>query len=576
MADSESPAASGDDANYVVVARRYRPRSFTELLGQDHVAKALGGAIHTNRVGHAYLFTGARGVGKTSTARILAKCLNCVQGPTTSPCGECDICQGVSQGSDVDVLEIDGASNRGIDEIRELRQNVNVRPSRARYKIYIIDEVHMLTPQAFNALLKTLEEPPEHVKFIFCTTEAEKIPITILSRCQRFDFAGIETRSIADRLAQIAAAEGVQADAEAVAILARRANGSMRDSQSLLEQLLSFGGERITVEDVQRLLGAVGDERIEALVKAILAHDAATALGELDNAFLQGVDPSLLMDQLLGYLRDLLVAAAGCGPESFRFTSNAQQQQALQTGRRLGVDTVLALIQVVDQTLSRMKFSTYGRTLAELAVVRLSRMENLVAISELLGAMRSGADVQVAAPGAGQSSVAPDLKKKAAELASPAPGGPPSAVSNGQATPLAELTEASLPQIWRDALARVTDSLGVAAGFADSVRVSGPNRVAVVFSAQYDSYAEMCRKPDKLARLEKALCDATGRLVKLDIEVTGGTEAVHPARPTEPATTTKRNRLKEVVDQPFVRRAMELFEAEPVNVDDSQVAPPET
>src|SRR5881392_1571982 len=201
--DGENPR----DSQYVVVARRYRPQDFGQLIGQDQVAQALANAINTNRVGHAYLFTGARGVGKTSTARIFAKALNCVNGPTTTPCGVCDMCQGIASGGDVDCLEIDGASNRGIDEIRQLRSNVNVRPSRARYKIYIIDEVHMLTREAFNALLKTLEEPPEHVKFIFCTTEANKIPITILSRCQRFDFAGIRSASIVDRLSQIVAAE---------------------------------------------------------------------------------------------------------------------------------------------------------------------------------------------------------------------------------------------------------------------------------------------------------------------------------------------------------------------------------
>src|SRR5579863_4924001 len=189
-------------SDYVVVARRYRPQSFAELVGQQHVAQALAGAIGSNRVGHAYLFTGARGVGKTSSARILAKALNCVNGPTSTPCNQCDICRSVSTGDDVDVLEIDGASNRGIDEMRQLRQNVNVRPSRARFKIYIIDEVHMLTKEAFNALLKTLEEPPEHVKFIFCTTEPEKVLITILSRCQRFDFSGIQLSSIAERLRQ--------------------------------------------------------------------------------------------------------------------------------------------------------------------------------------------------------------------------------------------------------------------------------------------------------------------------------------------------------------------------------------
>src|SRR5262249_326212 len=231
------------DSQYVVVARRYRPQDFSQLIGQGQVSQALANAITTNRVRHPYLFTRAPGVGKTSTARIFAKARNCVNGPTTTPCGECDICQGVAAGSDVDVIEIDGASNRGIDEIRQLRSNVNVRPSRARFKIYIIDEVHMLTTPAFNALLKTLEEPPEHVKFIFCTQEANKIPITALSPCHRFDFAPIELKSIIVRFEKICTSEGAAVEPEALKIIARRAAGSMPDSQSLLEQLLAFGGQ---------------------------------------------------------------------------------------------------------------------------------------------------------------------------------------------------------------------------------------------------------------------------------------------------------------------------------------------
>src|SRR5437763_15721136 len=223
--------ASGGE-NYTVLARRYRPQQFADLVGQEPVAQDLVNALKSNRVAHAYLFTGVRGVGKTSTARILAKALNCVRGPTANPCDRCEICQSIAVGEDVDVLEIDGASNRGIDEIREIRQNVQYRPSRSRYKIYIVDEVHMLTPQAFNALLKTLEEPPEHVKFIFATTEAQKIPITILSRCQRFDFAGIGTPRIVERLREIVGHEDMQADDEALELVARRAGGSMRDAQS--------------------------------------------------------------------------------------------------------------------------------------------------------------------------------------------------------------------------------------------------------------------------------------------------------------------------------------------------------
>src|SRR5438132_4555839 len=257
----ETPSTARPE-NYTVLARRYSPQQFQDIIVQEHVAQALVNALQSNRVAHAYLFTGVRGVGKTSAARILAKALNCEKGPTTTPCDACARCKSIAAGDDVDVLEIDGASNRGIDEVREIRGNVQYRPASSRYKIYIIDEVHMLTAPAFNALLKTLEEPPPHVKFIFCTTEADKIPITVLSRCQRFDFAPIEMRSIVERLQHICATERVEAEPEALQIVARRAAGSMRDSQSLLEQLLSFGGQRITVADVHSLLATAHSARL--------------------------------------------------------------------------------------------------------------------------------------------------------------------------------------------------------------------------------------------------------------------------------------------------------------------------
>ena len=346
--DSTSQPSS-NDGQYVVVARRYRPQSFDTLVGQEHVAKALKAAIASDRVGHAYLFTGARGVGKTSAARILAKALCCVSGPTETPCGECDICQSVAAGGDVDVLEIDGASNRGIEEIRQLRSNVGIRPSRARYKIYIIDEVHMLTREAFNALLKTLEEPPEHVKFIFCTTEATKIPVTVLSRCQRFDFAGIQPTSIAQRLAEIVANEGLQAEPEALAILARRAAGSMRDSQSLLEQLLSFGGKEIRVADVHALLGTADTQRLLKLAEMLAGGDAAGALAELDGAITEGVDVGEMLEQLLGLLRDAMTALAGCGGEVMLFASSTAEPYAVvKVGAALGLVRVFAMLQIVD------------------------------------------------------------------------------------------------------------------------------------------------------------------------------------------------------------------------------------
>ena len=333
---SPSPTATPNAGEYVVVARRYRPQSFDQLIGQSQVTQALENAIRTNRVGHAYLFTGARGVGKTSAARILAKALNCEQGPTITPCQTCDICQSVAAGSDVDVIEIDGASNRGIDEIRQLRSSIGVRPSRARSKIYIIDEVHMLTKEAFNALLKTLEEPPEHVKFVFCTTDPEKIPITVLSRCQRFDFAPIGIEAIVARLQEIVTAEGAVAGTEALELLARKASGSMRDSQSLLEQLLSFGGDDITTGSVHAMLGTADAAIVTELVAALQRRDAATALTQLDQAIASGVDVGQLAEQLVGYLRDVMAAGVGCSAQALAICTGFGISSANGAGQRMG------------------------------------------------------------------------------------------------------------------------------------------------------------------------------------------------------------------------------------------------
>jgi DNA polymerase-3 subunit gamma/tau len=433
-------AASAD--NYVVVARRYRPQGFTELIGQEHVAQALSNAIATHRVGHAYLFTGARGVGKTSTARILAKALNCVNGPTATPCNVCDSCESITRGDDVDVLEMDGASNRGIDDIRQLRQNVNVRPSRSRFKIYIIDEVHQVTKDAFNALLKTLEEPPEHVKFIFCTTEASKIPITILSRCQRFDFAGISYKAIFQRLQQIAATEGVEAEPEALEVIARRAAGSMRDSQSLLEQLLSFASHKITVEDVHGMLGTAGDERLTELVGHLMNRSAVGALGEIDAAMQSGVDVSQLIEQLFGYFRDCMVAAVGSPPESFLYAAARSAVAVAEAGRRLGLNTILAAMQILEHTLGQLKYSTQPRILAELAVVRICQLEDLEALAGLIVQLRSGEPVakQLPAP-----KVAMEPPRTSPAMSAPAPIVTPPAARVPMTPPPAPPSEFNVP-----------------------------------------------------------------------------------------------------------------------------------
>ncbi|MDR1271254.1 MAG: DNA polymerase III subunit gamma/tau [Planctomycetaceae bacterium] len=381
---------SAGSGSYQVVARRYRPKTFEELVGQKHIAHALSNALTTGRVGHAYLFTGARGVGKTSTARIFAKSLNCVNGPTLEPCGDCDSCRSVSTGEDIDVLEIDGASNRGIDEIRQLRQNASICPSRSKFKIYIIDEVHMLTREAFNALLKILEEPPEHVKFIFCTTEPSKIPITILSRCQRFDFAGIETTAISQRLAGIAANEHVTADDGVFPMLARRAAGSMRDAQSLLEQLLSFAPEHISLADVHEMLGTANDQLLFRLLDAMLRCEPAIIFAELETAASEGVDFGVMVEQMIGLLRDLLVVASGGDAMLMLFCSTTQFDQVKSIANTFGLHRILASLQILDQTHTKMRFSTQGRILTELALIRIAHLDHFQMITVLLDRIREG------------------------------------------------------------------------------------------------------------------------------------------------------------------------------------------
>ena len=380
---------TGSTGSYTVLARRFRPQGFADVVGQEHVAQALRNAILANRVAHAYLFTGARGVGKTSTARILAKALNCPKSVDGNPCNECEICEGIAAGNDVDVLEIDGASNRGIDDIRQLRANVNVKSMRTQYKLYIIDEVHMLTKEAFNALLKTLEEPPPNVKFVFCTTEPNKVPDTILSRCQRFDFGTIETSNIKARLSHIARAEGVEVDDEALELVARRAAGSMRDSQSIFDQLLAFGEEHISAVDVHRLLGTASDDRLIDIGQALVDRDKAKAIDSFHAALDGGVQLGELTDQLLFYLRDLMILASEATSVGLLSVAPISRESLQKQAAAWGLQTIVAAMQILSDAKGRMQRVTYGRALAELALVRIAMLEDLTDIGGLIDKLRS-------------------------------------------------------------------------------------------------------------------------------------------------------------------------------------------
>ncbi len=569
--------AAAPPEGYTVLARRYRPQSFLDLVGQEPVAQALTNALQSNRVAHAYLFTGARGVGKTSTARILAKALNCERGPTATPCGTCDSCRAIAAGEDVDVLEIDGASNRGIDEVREIRQNVQFRPTRSQYKIYIIDEVHMLTAPAFNALLKTLEEPPPHVKFIFATTEAQKIPITILSRCQRFDFAGIATGRIVERLKQVVVGEGMQADDEALELVARRAGGSMRDAQSLLDQLLAFGDSKLTVEHVHRLLGTANEDRVAELAAAVLARDAKRALEMLGAAIDEGIQPGEILDQLIDYWRDLMVVNSA-GVEGQTLSVGSKHRDAVKgQAQAASLDALLAGLDVLVSSKARARGSNHGRVLLEMALVRLSRLGDLVSLAQLAQWLAQGPDGKEA------RAAAPRPTQTAGPLPRLTP--PPEAVKkkelNGtDGAALLTLTPQTLTEVWQRVLEKIDRPfLANDLGKSDSLAISGPNSLVMRFPPGYNRPCERCQEPTQVKFLEGLLRQLTGQPWNLRFETGSGVGG--PSTPsaagedTETSPARLRRQQEEALAAPLLKRAVDLLGAQVVRMDDGfGVVPP--
>lgn len=360
--------------SYLVLARKYRPQTFADLIGQEHVSRTLNNAIAAGRVHHAFLFTGARGVGKTSAARILAKALNCEKGPTAEPCNECSICTEITEGQSVDVFEIDGASNTGVDDVRDLRDNIRYLPSRSRNKIFIIDEVHMLSINAFNALLKTLEEPPEHAKFIFATTEPHKIPVTILSRCQRLDFRKIGLAKVADKLKEIAAAEKIEVSDRALSLIARNGEGSMRDSLSTLDQVIAFCGESVTDEDVQSLLGMVDRRLLFDIVASILHRDGRKVLEALQRVDELGYSWRQFSRELIDVYRLLVLFQVVDDPAEISEVT-ADELQELKDYSALGsLEDHQRSLSLLLKTEAETAYSAFPRLTVEMALVRLTSL----------------------------------------------------------------------------------------------------------------------------------------------------------------------------------------------------------
>jgi DNA polymerase-3 subunit gamma/tau len=375
--------------SYTVLARKYRPETFNDVVGQDWISRTLTNAIEKGRIAHAFLFSGPRGVGKTSMARILSKALNCEKGPTPDPCLQCEHCLSISRGGGVDVVEIDAASNRGIDHIRALRENVRYVPVNSRHKIYIIDEVHMLTTESFNALLKTLEEPPEHVKFIFATTEQQKMPETVRSRCQCYDFRRITSSDIEARLEYIAKQERIACEPGVLQRIAVLARGGLRDAESLLDQIAALGKGQASYSALNALTGRLSPDEVGDLVDAVLEEDTEKILAFVDRVFSSGTQGEDLLKDLIDYWRALLRIAAGSEDDLSEVLPGLEERGAEQV-QHTDLDTILASLQIAMETLKKARWFDDERILTEMALLKMARLSHSLSITDSLASLAKG------------------------------------------------------------------------------------------------------------------------------------------------------------------------------------------
>ena len=583
---------------YEVLARKWRPQTFEDVVGQDHVTRTLRNAIESKRLAHAYLFVGPRGIGKTSIARIFARALNCEKGPTVEPCGTCDACREIAAGISLDVLEIDGASNNGVEQVRELRETVKFAPAHGQFKIYIIDEVHMLSVPAFNALLKTLEEPPAHVKFIFATTEPQKILATILSRCQRFDLRRIPTPLIVERLRLIAKSEKVKVDDDAFLAIARGAEGGLRDAESALDQLISFRGREIAEADVLSVFGLVSRGILEELADAILKGDIRLVVGHVSKLDEAGKDLPRLVTELMEHFRNLLVCLSVKDVSGLVDLTETQIGTIKRQAAATNAERVLRLLTILSDAEDRMKYSLSKRTLLETALIRCARASVVVSLEEILLQIRS----LVAEGGA---AVSPEGARSPAPAAMPPPQRPPapagaaavaepsSAYGRGAAAPPSspENDLRILKERWREIVERVGKvALLAKSALVDARPVSVRGETVVIgVDKEFSEEKQGLEAPRIRKVVEHVVGGVLNRAVTVHFKLAamGGSEeeaaadaggardeprpaAVPSAAPRTagaPAPKPQKGRSKrEWADDPAVRKALETFEGSIVDV----------
>jgi len=540
--------------SYLVLARKYRPKVFADVVGQEHVIRPLVNALKSGRTAHAYLFAGARGVGKTTAARLLAMALNCRVQDGDRPCGVCESCVEISEGHAVDVFEIDGASNRGINEIRELRETVKYLPAKSDYKVYIIDEVHMLTKEAFNALLKTLEEPPEHVVFIFATTEAHKVLPTILSRCQRYDFKRIGLSHIVGRLEEIAQAEGVQAAPGALRLIARESEGSLRDALSLFDQVIAYAGMSVSDEIVAEALGLIDRTLIAGMAKALLSGDAGQALDLLDQVYNFGFETKEFALQVLDYFRSMVVVKVAREPEKILDMLDAELTEVLKIAAGVSLETLHFQFNAWLEVQDRLRRAGRPRLVLEALIIRLAQVEPLRPLAELTARLENL--LRLTGPG---SSSAPSEQTGPGRQMSPRSGlaGQGASRPRSSAAPTGEFQG---PRDWKTFMGLVRKESPFLLSFLEKSEIKefGPAGVEIVFAQK--NMAELVDRNKLLVLLTRFL----GRRPGLKIQVSPGAVS---QTPEETASKKERSEAeKEILDHPLVKEAGQILSGEIIKV----------
>ncbi|HWN25227.1 MAG TPA: DNA polymerase III subunit gamma/tau, partial [Candidatus Sulfotelmatobacter sp.] len=535
-----------NEVNYEVFARKYRPQTFDDLVGQTHVSRTLKNAVAQNRLAHAYLFVGPRGVGKTSTARILAKSLNCIKGPTITPCGVCDNCREIAGGNSLDVIEIDGASNNSVEDVRQLRENVRYAPAKGRYKIYLIDEVHMLSSAAFNALLKTLEEPPEHVKFIFATTEPQKVLATILSRCQRFDLHRIPANLIAQHLQFIAKKEKITLQPAAAHAIARGAEGGLRDAESMLDQLVAFCGETITEGDVLNVFGFTSEQTVSDLTGRILRGETPKAIDLLHEQCEAGKDMMRLAGDLIAYLRDLLVFKAK--PDALNEDVDPDVQKTLAAHAELiSTDRLLELIEQFAAAEGRMKWAPNKKLHFEVAIIKAIQslgQATLDEVIEKLSDLRDGGGPKSVEAGADRGETKP--MAKSAGVAAP----------GYTKTRVEEKSDTIEPQkLWERVLAKIPAQKGFVRNSASVAHVLGieGRNFKLGFASGDKPMMDILSTQANRKFVETLLHEIAGKDLSLKL-------TVDEELASKSAAVTEHS-PQDFKDEPLIQEAIELFNA---------------